>query len=74
MQIDRYSRFVLTVIAAALSVIATRQLLGPADAQGPSCGEIRAPCAVVNVVRDQYDNWTPCFEADRRCYAVGSIR
>jgi hypothetical protein len=55
--VDRYTKCALTVIAAALVVIALQQGLRPATAQGGSCGnsvdqacwvrtDLRAPIAV----------------------------
>lgn len=55
--VDRYTKCILTVIAAALVVIATEQSMRPATAQGTSCGnvvdqacwvrtDLRAPIAV----------------------------
>ena len=45
--IDRYTKIVLTVIAAALTAIAVRQALPPgALAQNGSCGALANPCYV----------------------------
>jgi hypothetical protein len=44
---DRYSKCVLSVIAAALVIIAAQQAFGPAVAQMGSCGVSRySPCYV----------------------------
>lgn len=44
---DRYSKFVLSVIAAALVVIAAQPLFAPAVAQMGTCGLSRySPCYV----------------------------
>lgn len=46
--IDRYTKAVLTVIAAALVVIAVRQAMPPASAQIQApCGDRFKPCYVV---------------------------
>jgi hypothetical protein len=55
--LDRYTKCVLTVIAAALVFMAAQQAMRPATAQGASCGivvdqacwvrtDLRAPIAV----------------------------
>jgi hypothetical protein len=72
MRIDAYTKALLTVIAAALSVIAFRQAIGPADAQSPTC-RLDAPCAVVNVVRNSFDEWHYCYEM-QRCYSVNTAK
>ena len=47
MQIDRYTKAILTVIAAALTVIAVRGFTPPASAMGSGCGlNPREPCYV----------------------------
>lgn len=45
--IDTYSKVVLTIIAAALSVIATQQAVSPANAFS-DCGSARLPCFVMS--------------------------
>ena len=54
MQTDRYTRLVLTLIAAALILIAARPLLGPSNARAansePTCGsDAQHPCFVVGL-------------------------
>ena len=54
MQIDRYTRLVLTLIAAALILVAARPLLGPSNARAsnsePTCGsDAQHPCFVVGL-------------------------
>lgn len=54
MPADRYTRFVLTLIAAALIFIATRPLIAPPSARAansePACGEdAQRPCYVVGL-------------------------
>lgn len=45
--IDKYTKFVLTIIAIALSVIAAKYL-APTDAvaKGSDCGSINRPCYI----------------------------
>ncbi|RTL87984.1 MAG: hypothetical protein EKK29_05215 [Hyphomicrobiales bacterium] len=50
MQLDAYTKAVLTVIAIALSVIAIKGLIGPASAIGDGCGSALDPCNVVGHV------------------------
>jgi hypothetical protein len=46
---DRYTKIVLTVIAAALVTIAAQNLLPTAQAQAPACGSApQVPCWVAN--------------------------
>ena len=70
---DRYTKIMLTVIAVALTTIASRQFLETAEAQTPPCGAQMNPCAVYNVYRDGYE-WKPCYKFDRGCYAVGIVK
>ena len=69
--IDRYSKLTLTVIAAALSVIAGQQLFQTAVAQdGAACGTT-TPCMVVNAYWDDNSyRWKRCDTGDRACYVV----
>jgi len=46
MNIDLYTKTVLTVIAVALCVIVFQQGLGSAVALGDGCGDINNPCFV----------------------------
>jgi len=47
MQIDVYTKAILTVIAAALLALTVRQYGGPALAQGMPCGDSRlSPCLI----------------------------
>ena len=49
---DRYTRMILTVIAAALAVLAIEQAIKPAAAVNYGCGTMAAPCAVLIVRPD----------------------
>lgn len=69
MTTDKYSRFVLTIIAVALSTIAIQQAFRPAAADN-SCGSNK-PCMVYNVYLDSGE-WKPCYETNGRCYVVGT--
>ncbi|MCP3385208.1 MULTISPECIES: hypothetical protein [unclassified Bradyrhizobium] len=72
---DRYTKSVLTVIAAALSIIAARQFLQTAEAQTGQCGNQAHPCATYNVYWDSsFSEWKPCYESSRGCYVVGTVR
>lgn len=44
---DWYSKTVFTVIALALALIAGKQFVEPARAQGQECGSIVEPCYVI---------------------------
>ena len=48
---DKYTKFILTVIAAALVGIFAQGLIHPASADLPSCGSANNPCVVTNVGR-----------------------
>jgi hypothetical protein len=51
--VDRYTRAVLTVIAAALVALAVERDVGPAKAQGANCGERdSSPCYVAVEIYD----------------------
>lgn len=65
---DLYSKAVLTIIAAALTVIAGQQLFQTATAQGATCG-IKNPCMSINVYREGGE-WKTCDTGDRACYVV----
>ena len=72
--IDRYSKIVLTTIAAALTVIAGQQVFQTATAAGTTCG-ITTPCMSVNVYWDQiHSEWKRCSASDRACYYVAVKR
>lgn len=43
---DRYTKTVLTIIAAALSIIAFQEITKPATAQMIGCGAGRNPCYI----------------------------
>jgi hypothetical protein len=71
MMIDRYSKIVLTVIAAALTIIAARQLFDPAMATDATCGT-NSPCMTTIVYWDDISQkWRPCEGANRACFWVG---
>lgn len=45
--VDRYTKLVLTVVAAALVAITAQNFVRPASAQlGEGCGDFRTPCHV----------------------------
>lgn len=68
--IDRYSKTVLTIIAAALTVIAGQQLFQTATAAATTCG-ITTPCMSINVYWDNvFSEWKRCSTSDRACYSV----
>jgi len=50
--IDAYSKVVLTVIAVSLSVIATQQLVSPANASLEACSTYLRPCYVIAKIAD----------------------
>ena len=67
---DRYLKAVLTVIAAALTIIAGQQVFQTAWAQGSTCGTTN-PCKTVNVYWDDSSfEWKTCDRSDRACYFV----
>ncbi|RBO94940.1 hypothetical protein [Pseudochrobactrum asaccharolyticum] len=43
---DKYTKFVLTIIAGALSIIAFQNMSTPAVALGESCGSRHDPCYI----------------------------
>ena len=45
--VDKYTKAVLTVIAAALLGIVAQNAMQPASAQAVPCGAAMAPCSVV---------------------------
>lgn len=70
---DRYTKSVLTVIAAALCMIATQQFLRTAEAETGRCGDPSHPCATYNVYWESNSSqWIPCYGTGRSCYAVGT--
>jgi hypothetical protein len=52
MMLDRYTKFILTVIAAALVAIAVQNATRPARAQLAQCGNVQTPCYVRNTTSD----------------------
>jgi hypothetical protein len=68
---DRYTKIVLTVIAAALTCIASEQLFSKAKADS-TCG-VDVPCKVIAVHPSlTTGGWTPCYKGDLPCYIVVS--
>ena len=65
---DLYSKAVLSIIAAALTVIAGQQLFQTAIAQGATCGTT-TPCMSINVYREGWE-WKTCDTGNRACYLV----
>ena len=63
---DRYTKTVLTVIAAALVTLVLQQKFSTAQAQVGNCGETnRKPCAVYLVYRrNSSDSWQNCMDED----------
>jgi hypothetical protein len=49
---DRYTKAVLTVIAAALVVLAVERVMPVASAQSSACGVSRDPCYVMTAPGD----------------------
>lgn len=55
---DRYTKTVLTVIAASLAVIAFKMPIStPAGAFGDGCGDIVSPCFVQTSTVSPLDVW-----------------
>jgi hypothetical protein len=67
---DKYTKFILTIIAAALSTIAAQQLFRTAEAESATCGVVK-PCMVFNAYKDGND-WKPCYDTTQSCYVVGT--
>lgn len=74
MNLDLYSKTVLTVIAIALVGILGQNSFKPAVAQANnSCGGPRQPCLVVPALYESYSNtWKPCYDTDKTCFIVGA--
>lgn len=71
---DRYTKIVLTVIAAALVALTAERLVAPAEAESKSCGALDAPCAMVPVRWDANRlRMVPCDLSNGPCFIVGSI-
>ena len=62
--IDRYSKIVLTIIAAALVASVAQQYVAPARAVSGSCGSSEAPCMVIVSTWDNFRGRAkPCSDA-----------
>jgi uncharacterized membrane protein len=59
--IDLYTKLVLTVIAAALLVLAGDYMLSPASAQSTSCGTPKNPCFVAIGYLNSNDEYVVCY-------------
>jgi hypothetical protein len=69
---DRYTKLVLTVIAAALVALTAIQLTTPAGAEIGQCLEDR-PCYVVNVLWNKSSSrWEACTGTKMPCFIVDS--
>ena len=68
--VDRYTKIVLTVIAAALVTLTIQQGGRSASAVGESCG-VTNPCYVMNVLREE-NGWVTCEKAGRPCFTVNT--
>jgi hypothetical protein len=72
--IDRYTKTILTIIAAALVALVVQPAVPSAVALERDCGSIMRPCAVFNVLRDP-GRFTNCAELlDRPCFAVRNLQ
>jgi len=72
---DRYTRAVLTVIAATLVVSTVQRMVTPADAQFGPCGNSAStPCTVMLVGWDDYHG-RPAGPCNQKfpCIAVKSV-
>jgi hypothetical protein len=70
---DFYTRTILTVIAVALTVIATGRTSRTAVAESASCGSMDNPCAVYNVIYDSNAfKWKRCFEENQPCFSIST--
>jgi hypothetical protein len=69
--VDRYTKLVLTVIAACLVTLVAQHALSPTIAQTGRCGE-ETPCKVVNVYPNERSpgEWIPCYEQRGTCFVV----
>ncbi len=69
--IDRYTKLVLTVIAACLASLAAQHALSPTIAQTDRCG-VETPCKVINVHPTGAfpNNWVPCYDLRETCFVV----
>ena len=66
---DRYTKTVLTVIAAALVAIAAQLTTTSANAVVGPCGANQSdPCAVYLVYFDRYNDWQTCVDKDAKDY------
>jgi hypothetical protein len=60
---DRYTKTVLTVIAAALVTLVLEQAFSTAQAQIGNCGATsHEPCAVYLVFEDPSGKWQTCLD------------
>lgn len=79
MPTDRYTKAVLTVIAAALVGILAQHAFQPAGAQPASpavataCGGLDKPCYVTPAFYDSVlKSWIACARSSSNCFVVGS--
>jgi hypothetical protein len=70
---DRYTKAVLTVIAAALVTLAAQRMLQPAMADNTCGSPGQQPCAVEMYYRDELGKAQPCYKAQLPCYAVRTV-
>lgn len=69
---DRYTKAILTIIAAALVAGVVQRAVTPADAEPAQCGDIKTPCVVVLGVWDKFAAQAKLCGTDLRipCMAV----
>ena len=72
--LDRYSKTILTVIAAALIVSTAQRFLTPAEAQMGGCGRsIHEPCIMTLVGWNQASHKMEACDKGNPCIAVYAI-